>query len=157
MDALHSSRSSIVVSLELSQALALVRSGKFAEAERLLAPNGQVPTEPLLLQAHAALVTRAGNYAQALSLWRSLLGHDPQNAEARRMIGAIELWQSRSAWMKYVPAIVVFIGALILGVGLWWALSDDDGPVPQRRAAPAVPPVQRVPVSPPSPSTPPRR
>jgi hypothetical protein len=142
--------SSISASLQMAKALALARKGKYQEAETTLIPNGTPPAESVLLHAQAALVTSSGDYARALQLWRSLLEHDSQNAEARRMIASIELWLSRPSWMRFIPLVAAVAGALILFLGLLWALSDN-APVPTTKK-PVAPAASHAPISPISPA-----
>jgi hypothetical protein len=144
------SSSSISASLQMARALALARKGKFQEAEATLVPDKNQSPEPVLLHAQAALVTSAGDYSRALQLWKSLLESEPRHAEAKRMIASIELWLSRPSWMRFVPLAGLLAGALILFLGLLWALSDSSpNPAAKRPITPAA---SHSPVSPVSPA-----
>jgi hypothetical protein len=108
---------SLETSLRLVQALHLARRGRMREAEGIVAPGGTPPLNPVELQALAALATGQGDYRRALPLWRLLRQRDAFNDEAKRMIDAIELWQARPAWMKFiVPGIAVLLGLVLLVV-----------------------------------------
>jgi cytochrome c-type biogenesis protein CcmH/NrfG len=112
--------SSISTTLVLAKALALARRGQIKAAQELLSPSGGAPEEPAELHALAALVTRTGDFPRALTLWRQLLQRDPRHAEARRMIAAIELWEFRPPWYRFIPAGAACLGiALIVGVLLY--------------------------------------
>jgi len=104
---------SISTSLNLAKALGLARQGRLQAAQLSLSGAGGPPADPVELHALAALVTSAGDFPRALGLWHQLLRQDPRHAEARRMIDAIELWQSRPPWYRFIPA-----GAAALGIGL---------------------------------------
>ena len=58
--------------LRLLQVQQLARRGKLREAIEAVAPGGVPPSDPLLLQTFAALVTGAGNYRMALPLWHGV-------------------------------------------------------------------------------------
>lgn len=144
----ENSGESIATSLRLTKSLNLARQGRLREAQQLLAAEGTLPENPLELHALAALATGDGDYARAQRLWRLLLQREPGHAEAKRMIDAIDLWQSRPSWFQYLP-----IGGMVAAVGILigvfaWALSDDPPPPPRATPAPAV---YRAPVSAPQP------
>lgn len=127
----------IAASLRLTKALSLAQDGQLAAAQRLLSPQGELPENNTELQALASLVTTAGDYERALALWRQLLHRQPQHAEARRMIAAIEVWLARPSWVAYVPWAcggVLAIGVLVLVLAL-----SSGSPAPK----PAVTPVSR--------------
>jgi hypothetical protein len=134
----------IATSLRLSQALELARHGKLREAQQLLAAAGTLPEDPLELHALAALATGEGDNPRALRLWRLLLQREPGHAEAKRMIGCIELWLSRPPWFSYIP-----IGLVALGIGIvvsivMLALSSPE-PAPALVERPAVAPAAYAP------------
>ena len=105
--------------LRLLQVQQLARRGKLREAIEAVAPGGVPPSDPLLLQTFAALVTGAGNYRMALPLWQQLLERDPENREARRMIQTIQLWAARPPWMQWFwPLVGCAAGAVLLLVVL---------------------------------------
>ncbi len=107
-------------SLRLLQAQQLARRGRLREAMAVVAPGGLPPAEPELLHALAALATGAGDYRMALPLWRLLAERDPDNAYARRMVAAIELWRARPPWMPWFWPAALTLGALVLvGLLLW--------------------------------------
>jgi hypothetical protein len=114
---------SIGTSLNLAKALALARSGQMKAAQALLTPSGGSPGDPIELHALAALVTSAGDFPRALALWRQLLQQDPRHAEARRMIDAIELWESRPPWYRFIPAGAVTLGLVLAVIIFLYALS----------------------------------
>jgi hypothetical protein len=114
---------SIGTSLNLAKALALARSGQMKAAQALLTASGNSPGDPIELHALAALVTSAGDFSRALTLWRQLLQREPGHAEARRMIAAIELWQIRPAWYRFIPMGAAILGVVLLVVVLLYALS----------------------------------
>jgi hypothetical protein len=99
------------------QALCLARRGRFREAQEEVAPGGNPPADLLSLQALAALATFAGDYRRALPLWRQIRVLEPENVEALRMVRAIELWQARPAWMKWLwPMLGGAVGLVLLVV-----------------------------------------
>jgi hypothetical protein len=114
---------SIGTTLNLAKALALARSGQMKAAQAVLTTSGSPPEDPVELHALAALVTSAGDFPRALTLWRQLLQRDPRHAEARRMIAAIELWQMRPPWYRFIPVGVAILGVVLLVVVLLYALS----------------------------------
>jgi hypothetical protein len=114
---------SIGTTLNLAKALALARSGQMKAAQAMLAASGGPPEDPVELHALAALVTSAGDFPRALTLWRQLLQRDPRHAEARRMIAAIELWQMRPPWYGFIPVGAATFGVVLLVVVLLYALS----------------------------------
>jgi len=111
------STEALAISLRLTQALHLARRGRSREAQAVLTPDGAPPANPTELQALAALATGQGDYRRALPLWRLLRQRDPANREAQRLIDAIELWQARPPWMKFVlPAAGALLGVALLVV-----------------------------------------
>jgi hypothetical protein len=122
----------ISTSLRLIKALRLARHGKLQAAQTILAAAGTLPDNPVELHALAALVTSEGDYPRALRLWRLLLQREPSHAEAKRMIASIELWLSRPAWFRFIPAgavvllMVILVSILVLTVG---------GPSPAAKSA----------------------
>ena len=133
------SSTAIAASLRLSKALSLAQNGQLAAAQRLLSPQGDLPVNNTELQALASLVTTAGDYERALDLWRQLLQRQPQHAEARRMIAAIEVWLARPSWVAYVPWAcggVVALGVLVLVLVL-----SSGAPAPKPAATPVSKPV----------------
>ena len=147
------SGTAIVASLRLSKALALAQRGELASAQRLLSPQGALPAHNTELQALAALATTAGDYERALELWRQLLQRQPQNAEARRMIGSIEVWLARPSWAPYVPWAC---GGLVALVALVLFLAMGSGsPAPKAPVKPVVTPVQTAPARRATPPPPP--
>jgi len=108
---------SLETTLRLVQALGYARRGRLREAQAVIAPGGTPPADPLSLQALAALTTGAGDLRMALPLWRLLLERDPGHVEARRMIAAIELWQARPPWMRWLwPMVGGVLGVVLLVV-----------------------------------------
>jgi hypothetical protein len=114
---------SVRTSLNLAKALALARSGQMKAAQALLTTSDGPPEDPVELHALAALVTSAGDFPRALTLWRQLLQRDPRHAEARRMIAAIELWQIRPPWYQFIPIGVASLGVALLVIVLLYAMS----------------------------------
>jgi hypothetical protein len=141
---------SLSLSLHLVKALALARHGKIRDAELLLAAEGTVPEDSLALEAYAALVTTQGDYTRALRLWRLLLQREPAHAEARRMVDAIELWESRPAWFSFLPIGAAILAVVLIAGGLMWALSDSPAPAPRPRPAPVISPATSPAVNPPA-------
>ena len=116
----ESSIGPLETSLRLLQAQQLAGRGGLREAMAVVALGGLPPAEPELLHALAALATGAGDYRMALPLWRLLVERDPENAYARRMVAAIELWQARPPWMQWFwPAAITAGVAALAGVLLW--------------------------------------
>lgn len=110
---MSSGTENLETTLRLLRAQQLARRGRVREAMTALAPGGVAP-DPLSLQAMAALATAVGDYRMALPLWRQLLERDPANAEARRMIYLIEVWQRRPQWMRWVwPLVGVAVAAAL--------------------------------------------
>jgi hypothetical protein len=115
---------SIGTTLNLAKALALARSGQMKAAQAVLTTSGGPPEDPIELHALAALVTSAGDFPRALALWRQLLQREPRHAEARRMIDAIELWEIRPPWYRFIPAGAAAVGVALVVVVLMVALSS---------------------------------
>lgn len=147
MDATAGER--ILVSLRHAKAMSLARHGRNKEAQAVLAGDRAIPEDTASLQLLAALVTDEGDYLRALRLWQQLLQRDPDHAEARRMVEAIELWLSRPSWMKYAPLGAATIAALVVA-GLFWILASGPTPsTPGPISAPvATSPIQSRPVAP---------
>jgi hypothetical protein len=114
---------SIGTSLNLAKALALARSGQMKAAQALLTVSGGPPDNSTELHALAALVTSAGDFPRALTLWRQLLQRESRHAEALRMIAAIELWQIRPPWYRFIPMGAAILGVVLLVILLLYALS----------------------------------
>jgi len=114
---------SVGTTLNLAKALALARSGQMQAAQALLTASGGPPGNSIELHALAALVTNAGDFPRALTLWRQLLQREPRHAEALRMIAAIELWQIRPPWYRFIPIGATTLGVVLLVVVLLYALS----------------------------------
>lgn len=113
----------------MAKAMGLARSGKVREAQSLIAGDRTIPDHPLALQALAALVTSEGDYVRALKLWELLLQRDPHHPEARRMIGAIELWLGRPPWMRYWVLGATTLCALLVAAAFWALASAPAAPV----------------------------
>jgi cytochrome c-type biogenesis protein CcmH/NrfG len=114
---------SISTTLNLAKALALARNGQMKAAQALLTASVGIPDDPIELHALAALVTSAGDFPRALTLWRQLLQRDPRHAEARRMIAAIELWQIRPTWYGFIPIGAATLAVVLLVIVLLYVLS----------------------------------
>lgn len=145
----------IASSLRLIKAQRLARQGKLRAAQTVLAAAGTLPDNPVELHALAALVTSEGDYPRALRLWRLLLQREPGHAEARRMLASIELWLSRPAWVRFIPAgsvvlLLVVLAAVLLLAGSASPPAIRPAAVPAagsslRPAAPLTPPKITVP------------
>lgn len=136
----------IGLSLNLAHALDLARRGEYRAAQRALSANGEPPDNATALHAYAAVITATGDYPRALHFWRLLQTRDPRHSEAGRMIAAIELWQSRPPWYRFIPAGAAAALMLIVAIVAWSALSapapkPTPAPAPMRYAAPSVSPV----------------
>jgi hypothetical protein len=118
-----SSTESIGTSLKLAKTLALARNGQMKAAQALLTTSGGPPDDPIELHALAALVTSAGDFPRALTLWRQLLQRESSHAEALRMVAAIELWEMRPPWYRFIPIGVAALGVVLVVVVLLYALS----------------------------------
>ena len=114
---------SIETTLNLAKALAMARSGQMKAAQAMLTASAGIPDDPIELHALAALVTSAGDFSRALTLWRQLLQREPRHAEARRMIAAIELWEIRPPWYRFIPVGAATLGIVLLVIVLLYALS----------------------------------
>jgi hypothetical protein len=123
----------ISTSLRLMKALRLAQQGKLRAAQTILAAEGTLPDNPVELHALAALVTSEGDYPRALRLWRLLLQREPGHAEARRMIASVELWLSRPAWYRFIPAGAIVLLAMVLVTVLILAIG---APSPVAKSAP---------------------
>ncbi|MBI5382212.1 MAG: hypothetical protein HZA31_09965 [Opitutae bacterium] len=121
----------IGTALRLAKAHDLVRRGHHKAARALVAPDGRPPENDTELHALAAIATHAGDYTEALSLWQLLRQRQPRHPEAARMIAAIECWQTRPSWYRYVPASAAALAGLLLCVILYVSLSS----TPTRPAA----------------------
>src|ERR1051326_4173298 len=131
---------SISLSLRLIKVKELADNGRFKEAEALLAPDGAPPENSIALHTLAAVVTKAGNYARALALWKTLQQRDPKNLKAREMITAIETWMSRPGWVRFPPAGAAATLVLLVGLGCCWAMRPPaNAPATATVAAPAHP------------------
>jgi len=129
---------SIATTLRLSKALGMARQGLLREAQQLLAADGTLPENALELHALAALATGDGDYGRAQRLWRLLLQREPGHAEAKRMIDAIELWVTRPAWCRYIPAGVAVLSLVLVFVFLAWMMGGEPPPAPKRAQQPVV-------------------
>lgn len=121
-----------MTALRLSKALGLARRGMLREAQQLLAAEGTLPENALELHALAALATGEGDYSRAQRLWRLLLQREPGHAEAKRMIDSIELWLSRPAWCRFIPALLGVVALVLVIAFVTWMLGGDE-PAPVRR------------------------
>ncbi len=97
----------------------LADQGRLREAEALLASAESPSADPALLHTLAVIVTRQGDYPRARRLWRQLEQARPGDAEAERMIEAIENWQTRPAWIGYLPATAACAVIAILALVFW--------------------------------------
>ncbi len=128
----------IVIALRLSKALGLARRGMLREAQQLLAAEGTLPENALELHALAALATGEGDYSRAQRLWRLLLQREPGHAEAKRMIDSIELWLSRPAWCRFIPAGLGVVALVAVIALVFWMLGGDEATPVHRPERPAV-------------------
>ena len=131
-----SAEAPISASLRLIKALRLARAGKLRAAQTILAAEGTLPENPVELHALAALVTSEGDYPRALRLWRLLLQREPGHTEARRMIASIELWLSRPAWFRFIPA-GIFVLLMVILVSILVMASNGPSPTAKPAAVPA--------------------
>jgi hypothetical protein len=131
-----SAEAPISASLRLMKALRLARHGKLRAAQTSLAAAGTLPENPVELHALAALVTSEGDYPRALRLWRLLLQREPGHAEARRMIASIELWLSRPAWFRFIPA-GAFVLLMVILVSILLMAGSGPSPAAKPAAVPA--------------------
>lgn len=121
---------SISLSLRLIKINELAGAGRLKEAEALLAPDGAPPENPVALHTLAAIVTKTGNYARALALWKMVLQRDAKNVEAREMVVAIETWMSRPAWFRFLPAGAA-AAAVVIVAAVFWTISRPHPTTPQ--------------------------
>jgi len=135
----------IARTLRLSRARDLADQGRWLEAEHELCPHGDLPDDELMLHACAVVVTRSGNQARALPMWRLLQQRSPGHAEAGAMIAAIELWLSRPWWHRYVPAAAGVLALLVMIPVCMLAFSSPK-PSPSSRT-PAAQSLSQAPVS----------
>lgn len=105
--------------LRLLKARELANQGRLREAEALLGGAENPSADPSLLHHLAVIVTRQGDYPRARRLWRQLEQVRPGDAEALRMIDAIETWQDRPVWVGYVPAGAACLLVALLALILW--------------------------------------
>lgn len=105
--------------LRLLHARQLAEQGRLREAEAALAGAESASADPALLHTLAVIVTRQGDYSRARRLWRQLEQARPGDVEAERMITAIETWQTRPAWIGYVPVAAACALGLLLAVFFW--------------------------------------
>ena len=129
--------------------MSLARQGKIKEAQALLIAERPIPQDDLALELLAMLVTSEGDYLRGLRLWEQLQQRKPQHAEAKRMIGAIELWLSRPSWMRYAPLGAATVAAVAAAGIFIWALRPMSPP-PKARSVP----VSESPIGTPVPSRP---
>lgn len=131
--------------LRLSKAHDLIRLGQLKAARAMISPDGRPPEDDTELHTFAALATREGEYGQALALWRLLLQRQPRHPEASRMISAIEIWQGRPDWHRYVPVGGAVFGVLLLVVAAI-AMFSSPPKSPSSAASPSTPaPVSAAP------------
>jgi hypothetical protein len=74
------------VQVRFARAAELARSGRHLEAEGLLSPNGQEPTDPKELDLLARIFVRQRRYRCARRLWEIALMRSPGKADYERAI-----------------------------------------------------------------------
>lgn len=105
--------------LRLLKARELAEQGRLREAETMLAGAESPSADPDALHTLAVIVTRQGDHERARRLWQRLAQARPGDAEAERMIEAIDVWEERPAWMVFAPAAAVAL-LLVVGALIFW-------------------------------------
>jgi tetratricopeptide (TPR) repeat protein len=100
------------VKIRLARAAELAQSKRFAEAEAVLSPNGELTDNPSELDLLARIAAQQEQFAKARRLWEAALQKSPENEEYSECLERVRKWERTSRILDRVLNYVVWVVVL---------------------------------------------
>jgi tetratricopeptide (TPR) repeat protein len=98
--------------IRLARATELAQSKRFAEAEAVLSPNGELTDNPCELDLLARIAAQQEQFAKARRLWEAALQKSPENEEYSEFLERVRKWERTSGILDRVLNYVVWVVVL---------------------------------------------
>ena len=100
------------VKIRLARATELAQSKRFAEAEAVLSPNGELTDNPSELDLLARIAAQQEQFGKARRLWEAALHASPAEVEYSQCLERARKWERISGILDRVLNYVVWVVVL---------------------------------------------
>ena len=100
------------VKIRLARAAELAQSKRFAEAEAVLSPNGELTDNPSELDLLARIAAQQEQFGKARRLWEAALHSSPADVEYSKCLERARKWERTSGTLDRVLNYVVWVVVL---------------------------------------------
>ncbi len=100
------------VKIRLARATELAQSKRFAEAEAVLSPNGELTDNPSELDLLARIAAQQEQFGKARRLWEAALHASPAEVEYSQCLERARKWEQTSGILDRVLNYVVWVVVL---------------------------------------------
>lgn len=100
------------VKIRLARATELALSKRFAEAEAVLSPNGELTDNPSELDLLARIAAQQEQFGKARRLWEAALHASPAEVEYSQCLERARKWEQTSGILDRVLNYVVWVVVL---------------------------------------------
>ena len=100
------------VKIRLARATELALSKRFAEAEAVLSPNGELTDNPSELDLLARIAAQQEHFGKARRLWEAALHASPAEVEYSQCLERARKWEQTSGILDRVLNYVVWVVVL---------------------------------------------
>ena len=98
--------------IRLARATELAQSKRFAEAEAVLSPNGELTDNPSELDLLARIAAQQEQFGKARRLWEAALHASPAEVEYSQCLERARKWEQTSGILDRVLNYVVWVVVL---------------------------------------------
>ena len=98
--------------IRLARATELAQSKRFAEAEAVLSPNGELTDNPSELDLLARIAAQQEQFGKARRLWEAALHASPADVEYSKCLERARKWERTSGILDRVLNYVVWVVVL---------------------------------------------
>ena len=98
--------------IRLARATELAQSKRFAEAEAVLSPNGELTDNPSELDLLARIAAQQEQFGKARRLWEAALHASPADVEYSQCLERARKWEQTSGILDRVLNYVVWVVVL---------------------------------------------
>lgn len=98
--------------IRLARATELAQSKRFAEAEAVLSPNGELTDNPSELDLLARIAAQQEQFGKARRLWEAALHASPADVEYSQCLERARKWERTSGILDRVLNYVVWVVVL---------------------------------------------
>lgn len=98
--------------IRLARATELAQSKRFAEAEAVLSPNGELTDNPSELDLLARIAAQQEQFGKARRLWEAALQKSPENEDYSECLERARKWERTSGILDRVLNYVVWVVVL---------------------------------------------